>query len=111
MPDSLGVHMPAKRVILLDLVCLQADHLADENRTPNLSRLAREGWSVPLVPPFPSVTCTVQATLTTGAPPREHGVVSNGRYERDQFAVRFWDQPTSMVKQEKIWERLRTADP
>src|SRR3954447_13972337 len=67
LPSS-GGHLPAKRVIVLDLVCLQAEHLQDESRTPNLSRLAREGWSAPLVPPFPAVTCTVQATLTTGAP-------------------------------------------
>jgi predicted AlkP superfamily pyrophosphatase or phosphodiesterase len=103
--------LPAKRVILLDLVCLTAEHLQDESRAPNLAKLAREGWSAPLVPPFPAVTCTVQATLTTGALPREHGVVSNGRYERDRYEVRFWDQPTSMVKHEKIWERLRAADP
>jgi len=51
------------------------------------------------------------ATFTTGATPREHGVVANGLYERDRFAVRFWDQPTSMVKQEKVWERLRRVDP
>ena len=53
----------------------------------------------------------MQATFTTGATPREHGVIANGLYERDRFAVRFWDQPTSMVKQEKVWERLRRADP
>ena len=103
--------MPAKRVIVLDLVCLQAEHLQDESRTPNLSRLAREGWSAPLVPPFPAVTCTVQATLTTGAPPSEHGVVCNGLYERDRFAIRFWDQPTSMVTRQQVWETLRQRDP
>jgi predicted AlkP superfamily pyrophosphatase or phosphodiesterase len=103
--------VPAKRVIILDLVCLTADHLKDEQRTPTLSRLATEGWSAPLVPPFPAVTCTAQATLTTGTTPREHGVVCNGIYERDRYAVRFWDQPTSMVKRDKVWERLRAADP
>jgi predicted AlkP superfamily pyrophosphatase or phosphodiesterase len=100
----------AKRVIVLDLVCLTAEHLQDETRTPTLSRLASEGWAVPLIPPFPAVTCTAQATLTTGAPPREHGVICNGMYERDRYVVRFWDQPTSMVKREKLWERLRRAD-
>ena len=32
-------------------------------------------------------------------------------FERDRFAIRFWDQPTSMVKQPKIWETLRERDP
>jgi hypothetical protein len=45
--------MPAERVVVLDLVCFTAAHLEDESRTPTLSRLAREGWSAPLVPPFP----------------------------------------------------------
>jgi predicted AlkP superfamily pyrophosphatase or phosphodiesterase len=103
--------VPAKRVIVLDLVCLTAEHLQDAARTPTLSRLAQEGWSAPLLPPFPPVTCTVQATLTTGTTPREHGVVCNGLFERDRYQVRFWDQPTSMVMQEKVWERLRRADP
>src|SRR6266496_4352079 len=97
-----------KHVLVLDLVCLTLDHLA---ATPNLNALAGQGYAVSLKPPFPAVTCTAQATLTTGTAPREHGVVCNGMFERDRFAVRFWDQPTSMVKQPKLWERLRERDP
>src|SRR3712207_1563198 len=103
--------MSVSRVVVLDLVCLTAEHLADAERTPTLNRLVREGWSASMMPPFPAVTCPAQATLTTGTLPREHGVVANGLYERDRFAVRFWDQPTSMVHREKIWERLRRERP
>lgn len=100
-----------KHVLVLDLVCLTLDHLADRDATPNLNALMERGYGVSLRPPFPAVTCTAQATLTTGTSPREHGVVCNGMFERDRFAVRFWDQPTSMVKQPKLWERLRERDP
>jgi predicted AlkP superfamily pyrophosphatase or phosphodiesterase len=100
-----------KHVLVLDLVCLTLDHLQDRAATPNLNALADRGYAVSLRPPFPSVTCTAHATLTTGTSPREHGVVCNGMFERDRFAVRFWDQPTSMVKQPKIWETLRERDP
>jgi predicted AlkP superfamily pyrophosphatase or phosphodiesterase len=100
-----------KRVLVLDLVCLTLDHLADRAATPTLSGLAEAGYAVSLRPPFPAVTCTAQATLTTGTMPREHGVVCNGMFERDRFAVRFWDQPTSMVKRDKVWEALRRRDP
>lgn len=100
-----------KHVLVLDLVCLTLDHLADRTATPHLSALAEQGYAVPLRPPFPAVTCTAQATLTTGTSPREHGVVCNGMFERDRYAVRFWDQPTSMVKQPKIWDRLRERNP
>jgi predicted AlkP superfamily pyrophosphatase or phosphodiesterase len=101
----------AKHVLVLDLVCLTLEHLADREATPTLNRLAEEGYAVSLRPPFPAVTCTAQATLTTGVLPREHGVVCNGMFERDRFAIRFWDQPTSMVKREKVWEALRRRDP
>ena len=101
----------AGRVLVLDLVCLTLEHLADRKFTPTLNRLAEEGYAMSLRPPFPAVTCTSQATLTTGTLPREHGVVCNGMFERDRFAVRFWDQPTSMVKREKVWETLRRRDP
>jgi predicted AlkP superfamily pyrophosphatase or phosphodiesterase len=99
------------RVLVLDLVCLTLEHLADRRATPTLNALAQEGYAVSLRPPFPAVTCTAQATLTTGTLPRDHGVVCNGMFERDRFSVRFWDQPTSMVKREKVWEMLRRQDP
>src|SRR4051794_2159650 len=100
-----------KHVLVLDLVCLTLDHLADRSATPNLNALVERGYTASLRPPFPAVTCTAQATLTTGSAPREHGVVCNGMFERDRFAIRFWDQPTSMVKQPKVWETLRARDP
>src|SRR3954452_22122281 len=100
-----------KHVLVLDLVCLTLDHLQDRGATPNLNALAERGYAVSLTPPFPAVTCTAHATLTSGTSPREHGVVCNGMFERDRFAIRFWDQPTSMVKQPKIWETLRERDP
>lgn len=100
-----------KHVLVLDLVCLTLDHLQDRAATPNLNALADRGYAVSLRPPFPAVTCTAHATLTTGTSPREHGVVCNGMFERDRNAIRFWDQPTSMVKQPKIWETLREHDP
>jgi predicted AlkP superfamily pyrophosphatase or phosphodiesterase len=100
-----------KHVLVLDLVCLTLDHLTDRAATPNLNALVDAGYGISLRPPFPAVTCTAQATLTTGTAPREHGVVCNGMFERDRFTIRFWDQPTSMVKQPKLWERLRERDP
>jgi predicted AlkP superfamily pyrophosphatase or phosphodiesterase len=100
-----------KHVLVLDLVCLTLDHLQDRAATPNLNALAERGYAVSLTPPFPAVTCTAHATLTTGTSPREHGVVCNGMFEQDRYAIRFWDQPTSMVKQPKIWETLKQRDP
>ena len=51
--------MPAKRVVVLDVVGLQAQHLHDPSRTPYLSRLASQGWTAPLKAPFPAVASSV----------------------------------------------------
>ena len=40
----------------------------------------------------PAVTCSVQATFTTGLLPREHGIVANGWYFRDLAEVWLWRQ-------------------
>src|SRR5438128_233483 len=50
---------------------------------PRIRRLADEGFMARLTPPLPAVTCTSQATMITGLPPRGHGVVGNGWYFRE----------------------------
>jgi predicted AlkP superfamily pyrophosphatase or phosphodiesterase len=73
-----------------------------------------------LTPSWPAVTCSVQATLTTGQPPSKHGIVSNGvatfRSEADQqlvdasnFAeyrkrVSFWEQSNQFVQCPRFWQ-------
>jgi len=79
-------------------------------RAKNLVTLASEGASCPLVPVLPAVTCPVQSTFLTGLPPREHGVVANGWYFRDQGGVHFWEQSNALVQGEKIWEAGKKRD-
>ena len=55
-------------------------------------RLAAQGDQTSLVPSFPCVTCPVQANMTTGKLPREHGVVANGFYWRDKQRSRDVDR-------------------
>ena len=51
---------------------------------PNLAGLVAAGDRAALVPSFPCVTCPVQANMTTGKLPAQHGVVANGFYWPDQ---------------------------
>jgi len=69
---------------------------------------------------MPALTCAMQATMTTGTPPREHGIIANGlatiRSEDDQalidassFAnyrrdVSFWEQSNQLVQQPRFWQ-------
>ena len=54
---------------------------------------------------FPAVTCVAQATLRTGLPPAEHGMVSNGRWLDDLRKPVFWEQSCRLVKGPRIWSR------
>jgi predicted AlkP superfamily pyrophosphatase or phosphodiesterase len=59
---------------------------------------------------IPAVTCTAQATFFTGSLPREHGIVANGWYFRNECEVKFWRQSNKLVQGEKVWEKARALD-
>ncbi len=99
----------SRKILVIDLVGLTSDVLA---RMPLLaSCFSGESRRTLLVPPLPAVTCTSQATITTGALPRDHGVVSNGWYFRESAEVRFWMRSDHLVGGEKIWEAAQKAQP
>jgi predicted AlkP superfamily pyrophosphatase or phosphodiesterase len=78
--------------------------------TPHLSALAKDGSSAPIRAITPAVTCSAQATFLTGLLPRDHGIVGNGWYFRDQAQVMFWKQANQLVAGEKVWETARRRD-
>lgn len=49
--------------------------------------------------------------MLTGVPPRDHGIVGNGHYDRDLAEVHFWKQSNHLVQKEKVWETARKRDP
>lgn len=81
--------------------------------TPSLlqhaPRIAALGAASPMRSPLPAVTCTSQATMLTGLPPRDHGIVGNGWYFRDTQEVRFWQQAHSLVQGEPFYQDVETA--
>ena len=62
----------------------------------------------PLQPVFPAVTSTAQATMRTGLPPAENGILCNGRYDRNECRVTFWSQSARLMPQQRIWDNLRS---
>ncbi len=95
---------------LVLLVVGLTPRLVGEN-TPNLAQLARKGAMRPLRTVLPAVTCSVQSSLVTGLAPRDHGIVANGWYFRDQAEVHLWRQSNWLVAGEKIWDAGRRRDP
>src|SRR3954468_7496910 len=97
----------ARFVVLLSIPGLRSRDLSS---MPNLSRLFVGGGHAILVPSFPAVTCPVQANMTTGKLPREHGVIANGFYWRDQKRVEMWTAWNDCIERPQIWDILHDHD-
>jgi predicted AlkP superfamily pyrophosphatase or phosphodiesterase len=96
------------RVVLLSIPGLRRQDLA---AMPSLARWATTGDQINLVPSFPCVTCPVQANMTTGKLPDEHGVVANGFYWRDRREVEMWTAWNECITRPQIWDILHEHDP
>jgi len=91
------------KLCILNIVGLTPELLV---HAPNLTRL---GQCQPWTSPVPAVTATCQATLLTGLPPRDHGIVGNGWLYRDTQEIRFWQQSRRLIQAELFYERYETA--
>ncbi len=92
-----------QRLCVLNVVGLTSDLL------PHAPRISQLGTAQPWASPVPAVTATSQATMLTGLPPREHGVVGNGWLYRDTQEIRFWQQSRTLIQGELFYERYETA--
>jgi predicted AlkP superfamily pyrophosphatase or phosphodiesterase len=77
----------------------------------NLRELTAGGEIADLVPSFPCVTCPVQANMTTGKLPDEHGVIANGFHWRDRRGVEMWTSPSDCIEKPQIWDLLSHREP
>jgi predicted AlkP superfamily pyrophosphatase or phosphodiesterase len=100
--------MAQTAVVLVSIPGLRGEDVA---RMPNLERLVGGGDRAPLVPSFPAVTCPVQANMTTGRLPAQHGVVANGFYWRDRQEVEMWTSGNDCIGVPQIWDVLHDRDP
>ncbi len=97
-----------KPLVVINVVGLTYEMVGAD--TPHIKRLAEEGFARPLGTVLPAVTCSAQTTLLTGLMPRDHGIVGNGWYFRDQAEVRFWLQSNHLVRGERIYQAGRKRD-
>ena len=92
--------------ILLDVVGLEQEHL-DSGLLPNVAKVIENGEVAKLEPTFPAVTSSVQSSILSGKYPREHGIIANGLYDRSTFNVSFWEQSSSLVQAQRVWDRVK----
>lgn len=95
--------MVSKPLCIINTVGLTPELL---QHAPTISSI---GNASPWKSPIPAVTCTSQATMLTGLPPSDHGIVGNGWYYRDTSEIRFWQQASSLVSGKKFYEDFETA--
>jgi hypothetical protein len=95
-------------IILLSLPALREKDVA---AMPKLRSLMAGGEIAELVPGFPCVTCPVQAAMTTGARPAEHGIVANGLYWREKHRIEMWTAPNDCIERPQLWDLLSHHGP
>jgi predicted AlkP superfamily pyrophosphatase or phosphodiesterase len=98
-----------KPIVVICCVGLTPAHLGAD--TPNLSRLASEGFAAPLAGVVPAVTTTAQTSMVTGVLPQQHGIVANGWYFRELGEVWLWRQSQGLVQAPSAWEIARRSRP
>ncbi len=110
----------ASRVCLIDLPGLSKKLLSAVPAESAFGKWVAGKTAVTLKPSWPAVTCSVQATLTTGVPPSQHGIVANGiptfrsvadrqLVDDSNFAeyrkqVSFWEQSNQFVQVPRFWQ-------
>ena len=102
--------MDQKRVVVIDAVGLSPRHIETKDKAPYLHSLITRGRYQRMNTVFPTLTLPVQASLTTGLYPKAHGVVSNGFYFPENYQIAFWEQASSLVQSDRIWDRLKRKD-
>lgn len=95
--------------MVIDVVGLEQEHLTS-GMTPNILALAENGESAKMEPVFPAVTSTVQASILSGKYPDQHGIISNGLYDRNTYSVSFWEQANSLVQVDRIWDIIKRKE-
>jgi hypothetical protein len=107
-------------VCVIDIPGLSQKLLSAVPANSALGKWIRANRVLGLTPSWPAVTCSMQATLTTGVSPERHGIVANGiatfRSTEDQrlidpsnFAeyrreVSFWEQSNQFVEAPRFWQ-------
>jgi predicted AlkP superfamily pyrophosphatase or phosphodiesterase len=101
-----------KRTAVINVVGLTPGLLTAQDM-PRLHKWAHSASRAvaSIKPAFPAVTCTAQSNYVTGKPPRDHGIVANGWYNRELAEVQFWKQSNHLVTAPKIWDALRAENP
>lgn len=94
--------MTRKKTLVIDIPTLRLDWI--EQHMPRLHAIAKNWHRGPITPVFPGLTCSSQASLTTGRTPEQHGIIANGLYDRETRLPEFWTFTDEKIADERLWE-------
>src|SRR5262245_60254491 len=76
----------------------------DERVTPNLARLARNGFTKTVSAIFPSVTNVNNVSICCGAYPEEHGIIGNSYYDTATNSAAYMNA-AELIECETLFQR------
>ncbi len=97
------------KTLVINAVGLTPDLIGPH--TPRLAAFRDAGRLASIGAVIPAVTTAVQTTYLTGKLPRDHGIVGNGWFFRDESEIHFWKQSDKLVQSQRIWDAARAIDP
>jgi len=110
----------SNRVCVIDMPGLSRSLLKEIPADSALGKWLASQRVCSLTPSFPAVTCSVQATLTTGTEAHRHGIISNGmptfrsledqalvdgsNFGEQRRQVSFWEQSNQFLEERRFWQ-------
>jgi predicted AlkP superfamily pyrophosphatase or phosphodiesterase len=101
-----GDDLVVKHILVLDIVGLELDHI-ESGLLPNIRDIAAQGEAAKMEPVFPALTCPVQSSILSGKYPNQHAIIANGLYDRSNYVVSFWEQSSSLVQTDRVWDIVK----
>lgn len=87
------------KLLIVQVAGLGAE-FAKANKIDNIAGMSlRAGQGM-----FPGLTCSVQAGFRTGLDVAGHGMPGNGYFDRALRRAYFWEQSSSLIAGDRIWE-------
>jgi predicted AlkP superfamily pyrophosphatase or phosphodiesterase len=103
--------MKKRKIVILNIAGLSPALIEKSKGAANIKKLIAGSTYRKMDPTFPAVTCSVQASLTSGKPPADHGIVANGYFNPVTMTPEFWRQEDKLVRGPRIWDWMREKDP
>ncbi len=98
-----------KSVVVIDIPGLSPSLMKRTDRLPTIRLIQAEAAFAGVKPSFPSVLECAHATLTTGSPASEHGMIGSHFFDRQTMEVRSWNGSAKAVLGDRIWVQAKKA--